>query len=1005
LRSLLASRAEPLIDRLLLACLVGIAFLLGCYEMGDTDVWWHLRGGQWILEHGRVPGLDPFTFGSADRPWIDIHWSYEVALALVYRAGGVGGLVLLGAAFGCGAFLAVLSARHRAWPTAVAVLCWLPALVLFGFRLDPRPEVFSLLYLGCFLAVLWRVDDRPALGWLLPPLQVLWVNAQGLFVFGPVLVCLFVAARGAHQLWRRWLGPPPAGAAERRWWLHVGGAGAAVLAACLVNPYGLAGARFPLDLFPKVAESGNIYKQYVDELMSPRDFVRDSTAHVAGANWFFLSFYFLLLLLPVSFLLPACWRAWRAAPPPGKRRGAALPETAASPWWAALAGTIGLLAACTLTLSGRGAPAWLVTPGGSIVLVAGGVAAALVLRRRSRVAAALAGVGGVALALWLAWLQATLLDGAAPAGPLALPLALGGLAAGALVLWWGGDLFRLLLAAAFAYLGLQALQNWSRFALVAGLVLTWNFGEWAALLAASRPAVRPAAALGWCLRAGLAAVVALWLAALATDHYYVHTGEPRHLAFREQPLEFAHDAALFAGRPGLPERALVYGLGQTGVYDFHNAPRRKPFMDGRLEMPDRKTFETYVHIEDWLRQHDPRWKPAVTRLGDPLLLLEHPNNYGSEALLITDPDWRCVYYDALASVFIPRTWDDAGAFPTVDLAARHFQDASAPPVPAVRGAAVREQKALFNLVACLPRAPEVVWRWRVPALLCALDRGRLALAEDPARADVWVVFGNCCWDLNPEPGVRPPTPAEGWNLEQGIYLARATYCQRRALAVQPDNAAAFRYLFQAYGARGMADAQLAAGEQWLRCDPKVTDRQRRLVEDLRRLMPAGAVSPVPSPGQLPGAVSYLLRSNRPGAAAALLDAAGSDQRWAWPFAELAAGLYLHLGRPADARRVWEQAPDCPSAALRRCRVATTRWVEGDLEAAVRGFEEARAADPQLAEPCWGLALLHAERGDAAGALDACRQGLRLPLRARQRDDLEGWQRFLRPYGRDRSTSR
>ena len=52
-------------------------------------------------------------------------------------------------------------------------------------------------------------------------------------------------------------------------------------------------------------------KQYIDELMSPRDFVRESTAAVAGTNWFFLAFYFLLLLLPLSFLYPALWQAWR----------------------------------------------------------------------------------------------------------------------------------------------------------------------------------------------------------------------------------------------------------------------------------------------------------------------------------------------------------------------------------------------------------------------------------------------------------------------------------------------------------------------------------------------------------------------------------------------------------------------------------------------------------------------------------------------------------------------
>src|SRR5262245_23426070 len=184
-----------MLDGLLLGLLVLTAFLLGCLEMGDSDIWWHLRGGQWILEHGRVPHLDPFTFGSADKVWIDIHWGYEVVLALAHRAGGVADVVLLAASAGSAAVLAALTARRRAWPVVAVVLCCLPALVLLSFRLDPRPEILSLLCLGCYLGVLSRVDDRPALVWLLPLVQLLWVNVQGLFILGPFLVGLRLVAR------------------------------------------------------------------------------------------------------------------------------------------------------------------------------------------------------------------------------------------------------------------------------------------------------------------------------------------------------------------------------------------------------------------------------------------------------------------------------------------------------------------------------------------------------------------------------------------------------------------------------------------------------------------------------------------------------------------------------------------------------------------------------------------------------------------------------------------
>ena len=71
-------------DRLLAAELGVLAFLLGCYELFDPDIWWHLKSGQWILAHGRVPFLDIFTFSSSNRVWIDLHWGFQVALALAF---------------------------------------------------------------------------------------------------------------------------------------------------------------------------------------------------------------------------------------------------------------------------------------------------------------------------------------------------------------------------------------------------------------------------------------------------------------------------------------------------------------------------------------------------------------------------------------------------------------------------------------------------------------------------------------------------------------------------------------------------------------------------------------------------------------------------------------------------------------------------------------------------------------------------------------------------------
>ena len=64
-------------------------------------------------------------------------------------------------------------------------------------RFDPRPEIFSLVFLAGFLAVLWRAERRPALAWALPPIQALWVNSHGLFILGPIVLSFYLADRGA----------------------------------------------------------------------------------------------------------------------------------------------------------------------------------------------------------------------------------------------------------------------------------------------------------------------------------------------------------------------------------------------------------------------------------------------------------------------------------------------------------------------------------------------------------------------------------------------------------------------------------------------------------------------------------------------------------------------------------------------------------------------------------------------------------------------------------------
>src|SRR5438874_856954 len=62
----------------------------------DYDIWWHLRLGQSIVEHGAIPATDSFSqYGlQSGKPWIAYSWLFEVLAYGAYRAFGYEGIFL-----------------------------------------------------------------------------------------------------------------------------------------------------------------------------------------------------------------------------------------------------------------------------------------------------------------------------------------------------------------------------------------------------------------------------------------------------------------------------------------------------------------------------------------------------------------------------------------------------------------------------------------------------------------------------------------------------------------------------------------------------------------------------------------------------------------------------------------------------------------------------------------------------------------------------------------------
>src|SRR5271169_1200165 len=60
----------------------------------DGDVGWHIRSGEYILDHHAVPHQDLYSFSKPGAPWYAWEWGSDVIYGLLHRWAGLRGVVL-----------------------------------------------------------------------------------------------------------------------------------------------------------------------------------------------------------------------------------------------------------------------------------------------------------------------------------------------------------------------------------------------------------------------------------------------------------------------------------------------------------------------------------------------------------------------------------------------------------------------------------------------------------------------------------------------------------------------------------------------------------------------------------------------------------------------------------------------------------------------------------------------------------------------------------------------
>jgi len=209
-------------QRLIFVLLFGLlaVFLVHNFDSIGQDIGRHLKTGEIIWQTKGVPKTNFFSFTEPDFPFINHHWLSEVIFYGVFNLGGFTGLILLKVFVILAAFLLLFSAVKYLlindiasrlstgfWPIVISFLL---SIFIFISRTEVRPEIFSYLIFSTYLLIIYRarsvklstlptsqvvnVDNRFAISelWLLPILQLLWVNLHIYFFIGPLIFLFFL---------------------------------------------------------------------------------------------------------------------------------------------------------------------------------------------------------------------------------------------------------------------------------------------------------------------------------------------------------------------------------------------------------------------------------------------------------------------------------------------------------------------------------------------------------------------------------------------------------------------------------------------------------------------------------------------------------------------------------------------------------------------------------------------------------------------------------------------
>jgi hypothetical protein len=241
--------------------IVILALFVGSVQ--DPDFWWHIRIGRWMVENGRLPAHDIFTFTVPSHVWTDHEYLTEILMWLVYSKTGAFGIsIFFGLITFAGFYLMFRQVRRQ--PFVFAGLGLALGAIAGAPIWGPRAQMITFA-LSC-LELYWLqgyLSGRSRNLQFFPLVMVLWANLHGGWVIAFVWLGVALAAELVGWAW------DPSNPAHRAHVRFLAIIAAASAVAVLATPHGLGLYLYPFQTVASVAQERLIVEWFSPDFHQP----------------------------------------------------------------------------------------------------------------------------------------------------------------------------------------------------------------------------------------------------------------------------------------------------------------------------------------------------------------------------------------------------------------------------------------------------------------------------------------------------------------------------------------------------------------------------------------------------------------------------------------------------------------------------------------------------------------------------------------------------------------